>query len=306
MTETGHGSNVAVAAHDRDLRPGHAGVRDRHARRRRAQGLHRQRRACTAALAAVFAQLERRRRARTACTALLVPIRDEDGTAAARASASRTAARRSGLNGVDNGRLWFDGVRVPRDAPARPLRPGRRRRRVPSAIENPGARFFTMLGTLVQGRVSVGRRVWRAAKVALPSPSRYATARRQFGPPTAREVAAARLPRRTSAGCCRALGDDLRAALRAGASSSTSCTHVQTADSGRATSASVLETNAAGLKALATWHAHRDDPDLPRGLRRRRLPARRTASPRSRPTPTSSRRSRATTPCCCSSSARAC
>ena len=35
-----------------------------------------------------------------------------------------------------------------------------------------------------------------------------------------------------------------------------------------------LETLAAGVKAVATWHATRDDPELPRGLRRRGLPAR--------------------------------
>src|SRR3954454_3906521 len=41
MTETGHGSERPGAPHDRDVRPGDAGVRRPHARRRCAQGLHR-------------------------------------------------------------------------------------------------------------------------------------------------------------------------------------------------------------------------------------------------------------------------
>src|SRR5690606_22243376 len=46
-----------------------------------------------------------------------------------------------------------------------------------------GRRFFTMLGTLVQGRVSVAGAGLSAAKSALTIAIRYGERRRQFGPP---------------------------------------------------------------------------------------------------------------------------
>ena len=49
-----------------------------------------------------------------------------------------------------------------------------------SPIDNPNQRFFTMLGTLVQGRVCVGGAGINAAKVALTIAIRYAVRRRQF------------------------------------------------------------------------------------------------------------------------------
>ena len=49
-----------------------------------------------------------------------------------------------------------------------------------SEIENPNRRFFTMLGTLVQGRVCVGGAGINAAKVALAIAVKYAVRRRQF------------------------------------------------------------------------------------------------------------------------------
>ena len=85
-----------------------------------------------------------------------------------------------GLNGVDNGRLWFDGVRVPRDNLLNRFADVTDDGRYESAIENPDRRFFTMLGTLVQGRVCVGGAGINAAKVALAIATKYAVRRRQF------------------------------------------------------------------------------------------------------------------------------
>ena len=66
-------------------------------------------------MAAVFAQLDRRRRgARRARAARPDPRRGRQPCSTA--SGSRTAAPKLGLNGVDNGRIWFDHVRVPREA----------------------------------------------------------------------------------------------------------------------------------------------------------------------------------------------
>jgi acyl-CoA oxidase len=85
-----------------------------------------------------------------------------------------------GLNGVDNGRLWFDRVRVPRDNLLNRFADVTDEGRYQSAIDNPDKRFFTMLGTLVQGRVCVGGAGINAAKVALTLAVRYAVLRRQF------------------------------------------------------------------------------------------------------------------------------
>jgi acyl-CoA oxidase len=85
-----------------------------------------------------------------------------------------------GLNGVDNGRLWFDAVRVPRANLLNRFADVSEDGRYESAIDNPNRRFFTMLGTLVQGRVCVGGAGINAAKVALTIATRYAVRRRQF------------------------------------------------------------------------------------------------------------------------------
>jgi len=85
-----------------------------------------------------------------------------------------------GLNGVDNGRLWFDGVRIPRDSLLNRFADVTDDGRYESPIENPDRRFFTMLGTLVQGRVCVGGAGINASKVALVIATRYAVHRRQF------------------------------------------------------------------------------------------------------------------------------
>ena len=84
-----------------------------------------------------------------------------------------------------------------------------------SDIENPNRRFFTMLGTLVQGRVCVGGAGINATKVALTIATKYALQRRQFGRPARRGGAAPRL-RDAPAPAVAADRAHLRAALRPG------------------------------------------------------------------------------------------
>src|SRR5699024_2563667 len=86
-----------------------------------------------------------------------------------------------GLNGVDNGRLYFDNVRIPRDN----LLDRYARVTPEGAYESPIAgdnkRFFTMLGTLVGGRISVAAGSVTAARKSLAIAIRYGALRRQFG-----------------------------------------------------------------------------------------------------------------------------
>jgi acyl-CoA oxidase len=88
-----------------------------------------------------------------------------------------------GLNGVDNGRIWFDSVRVPREALLDRYAQVSEDGTYFSPIENPAKRFFSMLATLIQGRVSVSGAGISASKVALTIAVRRALERRQFGPP---------------------------------------------------------------------------------------------------------------------------
>ncbi|RZU19950.1 acyl-coenzyme A oxidase [Kribbella rubisoli] len=180
MTETGHGSNVqalgTTATYDeatgefvvhtptQEARKDYIGNAARHGR-----------------MAAVFAQLivggERH-----GVHCLLVPIRAEDGTPLPGVTLSDCGPK-LGLNGVDNGRIVFDQVRVPREALLDRYAQVDADGNYTSGIENPDRRFFTMLGTLVQGRVSVGGAAINASKVALTIAIRYGDQRRQFGAP---------------------------------------------------------------------------------------------------------------------------
>ena len=130
-------------------------------------------------IATVFAQLETRGE-RHGVHAFVVPIRDADGHPLPGVRLEDNG-QKLGLNGVDNGRIWFDHVRVPRvemlDKFAQVAADGT----YASTIKNPAARFFTTLGTLVGGRVSVGHSALSIAKVGVAIAVRYASRRRQFG-----------------------------------------------------------------------------------------------------------------------------
>lgn len=87
---------------------------------------------------------------------------------------------KGGLNGIDNGRLAFDHVRIPRTNLLNRYGDVTVDGSYSSSITSPGRRFFTMLGTLVQGRVSLNGAAVAASKVALKIAIQYATERRQF------------------------------------------------------------------------------------------------------------------------------
>src|SRR3954469_6825340 len=180
MTETGHGSNVqalgTTATYDPESETFVVHTPDDDARKDYIGNAARDGR-----MAVVFAQLIAGGEER-GVHALLVPLRDEDGETLDGIRIEDCGAK-LGLNGVDNGRIWFDHVRVPRenllDRYATVAPDGT----YSSPIENPTKRFFTMLGTLIQGRVSVSGAGISASKVALTIAVRRALERRQFGPP---------------------------------------------------------------------------------------------------------------------------
>ena len=176
MTETGHGSNVqalgTVARYDAETEEFVITTPDVASRKDYIGNA-----AVHAELAAVFAQLEVDGESH-GVHAFVVPIR-RDG-AAVDGVRIEDCGDKMGLDGVDNGRLYFDGVRVPRTALLNQFAEVTPEGRYLSPIDNPNRRFFTMLGTLVQGRVCVGGAGINAAKVALTIATRYADRRRQF------------------------------------------------------------------------------------------------------------------------------
>ena len=113
--------------------------------------------------------------------ALLVPLRDADGRILPGVRIA-DAGEKMGLNGVDNGSIWFDHVRVPREHLLNRHGDVAADGTYTSPIASPDARFFTMLGTLVGGRISVARFALSAAKSGQAIAVRYAVRRRQFGP----------------------------------------------------------------------------------------------------------------------------
>ncbi|MFD6040523.1 acyl-CoA dehydrogenase [Streptomyces koyangensis] len=252
MTETGHGSNVqalgTVARYDAQSQefvlttPGEQARKDyignaaRHGE-----------------VAVVFAQLEVDGTSE-GVHAFVVPIRA--GGEPAPGVRIEDDGRKMGLNGVDNGRLHFDGVRVPREALLNRFADVTPEDVYESPIDNPNRRFFTMLGTLVQGRVSVGGAAVNAAKVALTIATRYATRRRQFEPAPGEQEQLLLdyglhqrrlLPLIARTYALHFAQDVVRTRLHQVFSG------IETDDQARRE----LEARAAGTKALTTWHATR-------------------------------------------------
>lgn len=119
--------------------------------------------------------------------AVLVPIRGEDGRPRPGVEIE-DCGHKEGLNGVDNGRLRFHRVRVPRENLLDRFGGVTPEGRYESPIPGASKRFFTMLGTLVGGRISVAAAAVSAAKTGLAVAVRYGALRRQFGPPGEPEV----------------------------------------------------------------------------------------------------------------------
>ena len=253
MTETGHGSNVqqvgTTATYDPEADDFVVHTPDPSARKDYIGNA-----ALHGRLAAVFAQLIVGGEAR-GVHCLLVPIRDERGRPCEGVELS-DCGHKLGLNGVDNGRISFDQVRVSRDALLDRYAEVRDDGTYYSAIENPNRRFFTMLGTLIQGRVSVCGGSISAAKLAQTIAVRHANRRRQFGPPDSddevllldyRAHQRRLLPALASTYAFHFAQQELIAELGLAFGGGD---HEYPEDKQRE-----LEAKAAGIKALATWHA---------------------------------------------------
>ncbi|SDD48006.1 Acyl-coenzyme A oxidase [Mycolicibacterium neoaurum] len=253
MTETGHGSDVqsleTTATYDPQTQEFVIDSPTPSSRKDYIGGA-----AETARVAAVFAQLITKDEGH-GVHCFVVPIRDDAGDDLPGVTTS-DCHYKGGLPGVDNGRIQFDQVRIPRENLLNKYADVAEDGTYSSPIENKGRRFFTMLGTLIRGRVTVGGSAGAAARVALDIATRYALERRQFEAPGSENevlimdylVHQRRLfPLIAKSYALQFAQNELVA----------KCHELQTAENPDAEEQRELESRAAGLKAANTWHATR-------------------------------------------------
>ena len=85
------------------------------------------------------------------------------------------------LNGIDNGRLMFDHVRVPRWAMLNKFNQVSKEGKFISDIKKPSARFFKVADRLLSGRLCIASMGLGAAKLALHETVRYSQQRLAVG-----------------------------------------------------------------------------------------------------------------------------
>ena len=178
MTETGHGSDVASIATTATYDPATEEFVV-HTPFRAAWKDYIGNAAVDGLDAVVFAQLITRG-VNHGVHAFYVNLRDPDSKEFLPGIGGEDDGIKGGLNGIDNGRLHFTNVRIPRTNLLNRYGDVAPDGTYTSPIASPGRRFFTMLGTLVQGRVSLDGAAVAASKAALKAAIQYATERRQF------------------------------------------------------------------------------------------------------------------------------
>jgi acyl-CoA oxidase len=256
MTETGHGSDVqsleTTATYDVETEEFVIHSPTPTSRKDYIGGA-----AETATISAVFAQLittEDGKPVNHGVHCVLVPIRDAEGNDLPGVTTS-DCHYKGGLPGVDNGRIMFDHVRVPRVNLLNKYGDVAPDGTYSSPIDNANRRFFTMIGTLIRGRVTVSGSAGASAQVALDIATRYALQRRQFSSPDGGEVLIMDYlahQRRLFPLIARSY------ALQFAQNELVSrCHDLQTSDVTDAEEQRELEARAAGLKAANTWHASR-------------------------------------------------
>lgn len=251
MTETGHGSDVASIGTTATYDP-EAEEFVLHTPFRGAWKDYLGNAALHGIAAVVFAQLVTKG-VNHGVHAFYVPLRDENGEFLPGIGGEDDGLK-GGLNGIDNGRLHFTSVRVPRENLLNRYGDVAPDGTYTSPIASPGRRFFTMLGTLVQGRVSLDGAATAASAMALDIAITYGTQRRQFnaGSDTEEEVLLdyqrhqRRLLPKLATTYAQIFAHDEFLVKFDAVFSGAADTDEDRQD---------LETMAAALKSLSTWHA---------------------------------------------------
>ncbi|KAJ7542883.1 hypothetical protein O6H91_09G016000 [Diphasiastrum complanatum] len=111
--------------------------------------------------------------------AFIAQVRDDQGRIC---SGVRIAdcGHKIGLNGVDNGRLWFDNLRIPRENLLNSVADVTEEGLYVSSIKEPEQRFGAFMAPLTGGRVTIAVGAIFQAKLGLQTAIRYALTRRAF------------------------------------------------------------------------------------------------------------------------------
>ncbi|KAF5188727.1 Acyl-coenzyme A oxidase 3, peroxisomal [Thalictrum thalictroides] len=120
--------------------------------------------------------------------AFIAQIRDTDGNIRPDIRIA-DCGHKIGLNGVDNGRIWFDNVRIPRENLLNSVADVSPDGQYLSAIKDPDQRFAAFLAPLTSGRVTIAASAIYSSKIGLATAIRYSLTRRAFSvSPTGPEV----------------------------------------------------------------------------------------------------------------------
>lgn len=185
MTETNHGSNVkgieTTATYDHDSQ-----TFTIHTPHKNAQKEYIGNAAVHGQMATVFAKLIIAK-IDYGVNAFIVPIRDANSKILNGITIGDCGLK-MGLNGVDNGTIRFENVIIPKENMLDRFASVNTEGKFESQIPSDNRRFFTMLGTLVGGRIGIPRSALAAAKSGLTIAIKYSDKRRQFGPEGGSEV----------------------------------------------------------------------------------------------------------------------
>ncbi|GAB2285394.1 Acyl-coenzyme A oxidase 3, peroxisomal [Dionaea muscipula] len=111
--------------------------------------------------------------------AFIVQIRDADGNICPNIRIA-DCGHKIGLNGVDNGRIWFDNVRIPRENLLNSVADVSPDGQYLTTIKDPDQRFAAFLAPLTSGRVNIAASAVYKSKVGLATAIRYSLSRRAF------------------------------------------------------------------------------------------------------------------------------
>lgn len=185
MTETGHGSNVKGIETTATYR--HA---DRtfviHTPNEQARKEYIGNAALHGKMATVFAKIIVEGKD-YGVGAFVVALRDDFGNTLPGITI-KDCGRKLGLNGVDNGVIYFNQVTIPASEMLDRYAGVDDQGKFISPIASDNRRFFTMLGALVGGRIGIPRSGLATTRTGLTIAIRYGDTRRQFGPEGGAEI----------------------------------------------------------------------------------------------------------------------
>ncbi|XP_071705503.1 acyl-coenzyme A oxidase 3, peroxisomal-like [Rutidosis leptorrhynchoides] len=111
--------------------------------------------------------------------AFIAQIRDANGNICPNVRIA-DCGHKIGLNGVDDGRIWFDNLRVPRENMLNSVADVSPDGQYLSAIKDPDQRFAAFLAPLTCGRVTIATCSMNTTKIGLAIAVRYSLSRRAF------------------------------------------------------------------------------------------------------------------------------